>query len=83
MNYLLKYGLEINPFIKNNNDTKLELNNTKQLIFRLRHLEETKGIGLITGEPGLGKSTTIRYWVKSLNSNLYKVIYSSFYCFSA
>lgn len=27
MNYLLKYGLEINPFIKNNNDTKLELNN--------------------------------------------------------
>lgn len=75
MNYLLKYGLEINPFIKNNNDTKLELNNTKQLIFRLRHLEETKGIGLITGEPGLGKSTTIRHWVKSLNSNLYKVIY--------
>lgn len=77
MNYLLKYGLEINPFIKNNNDEKIDLNNTKQLLFRLKHLEETKGIGLITGEPGLGKSTTIRHWAKSLNTNLYKVIYIS------
>lgn len=75
MNYLLKYGIEYNPFIKNNNDEKIELNNTKQLLFRLRHLEETKGIGLITGEPGLGKSTTIRHWVKDLNPNLYKIIY--------
>lgn len=75
MNYLLKYGLESNPFIKNNNDVKLDLNNTKQLLFRLRHLEETKGIGLITGSPGLGKSTAIRHWAKSLNTNLYKVIY--------
>ena len=73
MNYLLKYGLESNPFIKNNNDVKLDLNNTKQLLFRLRHLEETKGIGLITGSPGLGKSTAIRHWAKSLNTNLYKV----------
>ncbi len=75
MNYLLKYGLERNPFIKNDNDIKLELNNSKQLLFRLRHLEETKGIGLITGEPGLGKSTTIRHWANNLNTNLYKVIY--------
>ena len=30
---------------------------------------------MITGEPGLGKSTTIRHWVKDLNPNLYKVIY--------
>ena len=55
MNYLLKYGIEYNPFIKNNNDEKIELNNTKQLLFRLRHIDETKGIGLMTGEPGLGK----------------------------
>ena len=75
MNYLLKYGLEYNPFIKNNNDTKLELENYKQITFRLKHLEETKGIGLITGEPGLGKTTTIRHWSKGLNTNLYKVIY--------
>jgi Type II secretory pathway, component ExeA (predicted ATPase) len=77
MNYLLKYGIERNPFVKNDNDEKIELNNTKQLTFRLKHLEETKGIGLVTGEPGLGKSTTMRHWVKSLNKNIYKTIYIS------
>lgn len=71
----MKFGLEYNPFIKNNNDTKIELSNSEQLLFRLKHLEEIKGIGLITGEPGLGKTTTIRHWAKNLNPNLYKVIY--------
>lgn len=76
MNHLLKYGLEYNPFIKNNNnDIRIELENHNQIMFRLRHLEETKGIGLITGDPGLGKTTSIRHWSKSLNTNLYKVIY--------
>lgn len=75
MNYLMKFGLEYNPFIKNNTDTKIELSNSEQLMFRLKHLEEIKGIGLITGEPGLGKTTTIRHWAKHLNTNLYKVIY--------
>lgn len=75
MNYLLKYELEYNPFIKNNNDTKLDLENYKQIPFRLKHLEEINGIGLITSEPGLGKTTTIRHWSKGLNTNLYKVIY--------
>lgn len=76
MNYLLKYGIEYNPFIKNiNNDVRIELENHKQLMFRLKHLEEIKGIGLVTGEPGLGKTTSIRHWSKSLNTNLYKVIY--------
>lgn len=77
MNYLLKFGMEYNPFIKNNPDELINLESHDQLVFRLRHLEETKGIGLITGEPGLGKTTTIRHWSKKLNSNLYKVIYIS------
>lgn len=75
MNYLMKFGLETNPFNKNSGDFKLELTNYKQLIFRLHHLEEIKGIGLITGEPGLGKSSAVRYWSDSLNKNLFKVIY--------
>ena len=75
MNYLLKYGIAYNPFIKNNSNEILNLESHNQLLFRLKHLEETKGIGLITGAPGLGKTTTIRDWVKGLNNNLYKVIY--------
>lgn len=76
MNYIVKFGLEYNPFIKNNSaNIKVEFMNYKQLLFRLRHLEETKGIGLITGEPGLGKTTALRFWANELNPNIYKVIY--------
>ena len=47
----------------------------QQLLFRLKHLEEIKGIGIITGEPGLGKTTAIRYWTNALNKTMFKVIY--------
>lgn len=74
MNYLKKFGIEYNPFLKAK-DIKLELSEYKQLLFRLKHLEEIKGIGIITGEPGLGKTTAIRYWCNTLNKNMYKVVY--------
>ena len=75
MKYISQFGMEYNPFIKNEKETKIELSEYKQLIHRLHHLEEIKGIGIITGEPGLGKTTTLRYWVKGLNTALYKIIY--------
>lgn len=75
MNYLAKFGMEYNPFIKNNNRIKLELNEYKQLLFRLKHLEDIKGLGIITGEPGLGKTTAVRSWCDSLNKSMYKIIY--------
>ena len=74
MNYLAKFGMEYNPFLKSK-DIKLELSEYKQLLFRLKHLEEIKGIGIITGEPGLGKTTSVRYWCNTLNKSMYKVIY--------
>lgn len=75
MNYLAKFGMEYNPFIKNNNKLRLELNEYKQLMFRLKHLENIKGLGIVTGEPGLGKTTAIRSWCDSLNKSMYKIIY--------
>lgn len=78
MNYLMRFGIEYNPFIKNTNkDICINLSDYDQLIFRLRRLEQNKGIGVITGEPGLGKTTSIRHWARSLNTNLFKVIYIS------
>lgn len=74
MNYLAKFGMEYNPFLKSK-DIKIELSGYKQLLFRLKHLEEIKGIGIITGEPGLGKTTSVRYWCNTLNKSMYKVIY--------
>lgn len=74
MDYLRRFGIEFNPFLKSK-DIKIELSEYKQLLFRLKHLEEIKGIGIITGEPGLGKTTAVRYWCNTLNKSLYKVIY--------
>jgi len=75
MNYTMKYGLEYNPFIKNNSDYLYESSDYKETIFRLNYLKDIKGFGVITGEPGKGKTTAIRIWSKTLNRSLYKVIY--------
>lgn len=42
---------------------------------RLEFLKQTKGFGLITAEPGMGKSFILRYFANALNKNLYKCIY--------
>jgi len=41
----------------------------------LSYLQKTKGIGLLTGEPGVGKTLTLRSFKESLNPALYHVIY--------
>lgn len=42
---------------------------------RLRHLLELRGIGLLTGEAGSGKTTLCRAVVASLHPGLYRVLY--------
>lgn len=42
---------------------------------RLNHLLELRGIGLLTGEPGSGKTTLCRRLTDSLHPGLYRVIY--------
>ena len=75
MNYTARYNLEFNPFIKNSKETLIETIEYKEIKYRLDYLLKTKGFGLITGNPGLGKTTTIRNWANSLNQAAYKVIY--------
>lgn len=74
--YLSYYGLEFNPFDKGI-DVKYsyETSDFKLLNNRLEFIKENKGIALITGNPGLGKTYTIRNFISKLNSNLYKSIY--------
>ena len=43
MNYTGRYGLEINPFIKNGKDVLVETNEYKEVKFRLNYLLQTKG----------------------------------------
>ena len=42
---------------------------------RLKHLLELRGIGLVTGEAGSGKTTVCRKVAASLHPGLYRVFY--------
>ena len=75
MDYTTRYGLEYNPFIKSERETLVETREYREIITRLNYLLQIKGFGLLTGNPGLGKTTTIRNWIKSLNQSAYKTIY--------
>lgn len=46
-----------------------------ETIARLDYLKKTRGMGLVVGEPGAGKTFALRAFAESLNPALYKVIY--------
>ncbi len=76
--FLSFYGMEFNPFDKDI-DTKcaFETEDLKIMNNRLEYLKEHPGIALFTGSPGMGKTFSIRNFMYSLNSNLFKPIYIS------
>jgi type II secretory pathway predicted ATPase ExeA len=47
----------------------------KELEVRLAHLLELRGIGLVTGDSGSGKTCTCRKVLSALHSSLYRVLY--------
>ena len=77
MDYYSRFSLEYDPFLKNSKEIFVRTSEAKEVLCRLEYLQNTKGFGLLTGEPGLGKTTCIRTWTNGLNPSLYKVIYSS------
>jgi type II secretory pathway predicted ATPase ExeA len=70
------YGLCCDPFPKDM-DVKhhFKSQDFSQALNRLEFLKNTLGFGLLTGEPGVGKSFLLRYFVSTLNPNLYKCVY--------
>lgn len=76
--YQSYYAMSCNPFLKGMDTEEPFLSQDyKELIHRFRYLTEIKGIGIFTGNPGLGKTYAVRAYAKSLNPDLYKVIYIS------
>ena len=71
--------MEFNPFTKNNKDkiNKICFNSIdfKNATARLEHLKKIKGIGLVTGYAGTGKTFTLRHFANNLNTSLYKLVY--------
>jgi len=76
--YQSYYGMSCNPFSKEMDIINpYGSNDFQELTNRFKYLTEIKGIGVFTGSPGLGKTFSLRSFAKSLNPDLYKVIYIS------
>jgi type II secretory pathway predicted ATPase ExeA len=72
------FGLKFNPFSKEiTTDQMFPSLDLQEFDSRLQYLQTTRGIGLIAGEPGSGKSSALRKYVDSLNPALYKACYFS------
>lgn len=71
------YGLEFNPFQKNARCIFQETTESAEAKTRLGYMAGSSGFGILTGAPGLGKTTVTREWASSLNPSLYRVSYNS------
>ena len=70
------FGLTFNPFDKDIEVDKLFLSHDLQeLSSRLKYMLDSRGICLLTGEPGSGKTTALRKFATTLNPALYKPCY--------
>ncbi len=70
------FGLNRHPFSKEiAHEDLFVAQGNKELETRLTHLIEMRGIGLITGDSGSGKTTACRKVVSNLHAASYRVIY--------
>lgn len=71
------YGLAFNPFDKQmvSEKDRFLSKDISEMLSRLDYLKDTRGIGLFTARPGMGKSFALRCFAKSLNPNLYHMEY--------
>lgn len=76
--YRKHFGLTRHPFAKEiEPDELFPSSSSKELEARLGHLVELRGIGLVTGESGSGKTCSCRKVVSTLHTGLFRVIYVS------
>jgi general secretion pathway protein A len=74
--YRKHFGLTRHPFAKELSPEELFVSQAgRELEVRLGHLLELRGIGLVTGEVGSGKTTLCRKVVAGLHTGLYRVFY--------
>ena len=65
------YGLSFNPFDKQaaREKDRFLSKDISEMLSRLDYLKDTRGIGLFTARPGMGKSFGLRCFAKGLNPN--------------
>jgi type II secretory pathway predicted ATPase ExeA len=74
--YLKHFGLNRFPFDRDiAAEDMFQSQSMAELSVRLQHLVELRGIGLVTGDAGSGKSSACRRMASTLHSGLYKTLY--------
>jgi type II secretory pathway predicted ATPase ExeA len=74
--YLTHFGLTGYPFERDLQPDELFASTSlREAQARLAHLIELRGIGLLTGEVGSGKTTACRQFAASLHAGLYRLLY--------
>ena len=71
--YAARFGFRCTPFGKGS--PAVETPNTAELRLQLKYLLETRGIGVVTGQAGVGKTTGIREYLRGLSPTRYRVVY--------
>lgn len=70
------YNLKTLPFRKDIAGENIFLSAAgKELLQRLEYMKQNRGIMLVTGLPGMGKTLHIRAFSEKINTNLYKCLY--------
>ena len=70
------YNMSRNPFSKGLPcDLAHQTEDLRQVHARLDHLARAGGIGLITADPGMGKTFAVRTWAERLNPNTNRLVY--------
>jgi type II secretory pathway predicted ATPase ExeA len=71
------YGFAKNPFDKQSLLEKEQFVSCdhREMLSRLQYLKEVRGIGLFTAGPGFGKTFSLRCFAKTLDRNLFQMIY--------
>ena len=76
MRFLQYFGLKFDPFRKEVPIEQLfDHEDGLELRSRLDYLQATRGIGLIVGEPGTGKTTALRSYLRQLSPASYHTCY--------
>ena len=71
------YNLAYNPFSKTlKASDAYDTADMREVHTRLDHLARTGGIGLVTADPGMGKTFAVRTWVAKQNPNTTKCVYA-------
>jgi len=74
--YLKHFGLNRFPFDRDIAvEDMFQSQSMAELSVRLQHLLELRGIGLVTGDAGSGKSSACRKMASALHSGIYKTLY--------